>query len=1471
MTASRTLALVLVLAGASFAASPAAAEPAPEPPAVPAPLLPWVPWVMHDHKTEICTASGSERLCTWPGRLAVRIDPHGGAFKLDVWLDRPGRVRLPGDARLWPQNVVDGRELPTLRQDEDGKPWVRLASGLHVVTGRFDWKRPPEVLTVPPEVGMVTLIVSGEAVTRLRRQEDRLWLQQGTGDGAEETDSLRVSVHRRLQDGVPLRVTTRLELKVAGRTRDAHLGKVLLAGGRPVAVRSELPVQVAPDGNVRAHVRPGSHRIEIDALHADDPKELAPPKPGPSFDPHEVWLWLPDETLRSVELSGLTAVDPERTSLASDWRGGPTWMARHGDQLKLQVARRGLEEPPPNRLELQRAIWLDLDGKGLSVRDHLTGEMHRDWRLDWGGAGELGRVSDQGEHRDLLITANAKTSRPGVELRKGKLDLQAELRLQEAGEGLQAVGWDFDAQRLRATLYLPPGWRLLGASGVDRMPGTWLASWTLFDFFLVLMVALGTAKLIGWRWGGIALAALVLSHGENGTPSWVWLNLLAALALVRVLPTGAKWWRRLAQAYRALVVLALVLILVPFAIGQVRHGLYPQTGQPGDWSDDLGMVLSGGDMAKAAAPQEEMAADFKAEAPKKKRWLKRGKKPASGRSILSKGDYARVRQQLQQIDPNAVVQTGAGLPDWRWSSWALDWSGPVRRDHKIELFLVSPTWNLALALLRVALLLALALALCEFGALRRWLARMSVSSPAGTASSPTGGGAASWLVLALLPILAGLPASAQARKMSRRPPTPPPVPQQVQQQIQQQDNRNQQIQNAVNNAINQIPAVPGVNLRAGPEPSQEMLDTLRDRLLAATACKGPCVTVSNMTLAVRDRQVELRAEVHAQRLAAWALPGPLAALAITEVQVDEQGTDHLRRSEGGLLQVQLPAGRHVVFARGQLGGGRVVTLRFDPQGRPHRLAFDGAGWRIDGLDSTGVPDDSVQLARQATTAEADSRVDAGQSELPPWFTVERHLLLGLPWQVRTVVRREVAERPQLVKIPLLAGEAVMTEGVRVEEADGSRLALVSLARGVSEFPFTSELPIAPEIQLAAPSGQPWTERWTVACSPIWRCDFSGPAPVRRETAQGLLEPHWRPWPGETLKVAVVRPKGATGQAVTVDRVDYRVRPGQRLLEATLDLRIRASQGGWRKIGLPAGAELQKVEIDGKDRHIRPDEKGVVHLPLRPGEQRFVLRWQQPWSRSVIERAPAVDLGGPAVNARVRIELGQERWLLWALGPSWGPAVLFWSHLLVLALLAVLLGRIRPLGVRTWQWLLLGLGFVQLPVVVLLIVVGWFAAVAWRQRFWRERIDPLWVVPFNLGQVALVGYTVVALICLYAAIHTNLLLDLDMQVRGGGSDNDSLVWYVDRVTDTLPSAAIISLPVLVWRLVMLLWSLWLVWALLRWLPRSWRAFSQDGLWRRGPQRQAAPQSSTRDPAPSTADTSGAPIPPPPPAEQTPDDS
>ena len=1388
-SALTTTALLLLCAGGAEAQDSAVA--------VPPQLAPWTGWVLHNHPEITCTRSsdGDTRQCVWPGRLQVEASDAGGTFTLSVWLDRPSLVRLPGGSDMWPQEVQGGAGAPlVLRAGGDGYPEVELPRGAHTVRGRFVWSKPPEVLQVPPELGVVQLTLRDAAVEHPRFDaEGRLWLDVGgaASGEADQADSLRVSVYRQIHDGVPIRVVTRLALNVSGKAREVSLGAVLPGESRPVAIRSGLPVQIGGDGGVKVYIKPGTHRVEIDTLITEDVKAItAPELEGEEFDPQEVWVWKPDEALRSVELSGLTSVDPERTSLPADWRGGTTFLAEPGQALSLKQTRRGEAEPAPNSVQLHRTLWLDLDGRGYTVRDQLTGTLNQDWRLNYAADGQLGRVTLRSQNDDLLITTDADSAQSGVELRQANLNLQAELRLEETLGEIAIVGWDHDVQQLSADVHLPPGWMLLGGSGVDQMYGTWLDSWTLFDFFFVLMVSLALGKLCGWHWALLAAIALGLSHGHGDAPYWVWISLLVSLALLRVLPDG--WWRRGVFVFRVAALATLVIILAPYCQEQIRYAIHPQVSQAGYFSpaaSNMDITLADrnyeqhDEMAKAEEGQAASAPMEQKAMPRKRRG-KADKDTWSLDSSNSNGRFQKmayssqeVQAQLQQIDPNAVVQTGPGLPNWSWQSWRLSWTGPVRKDHTIRLWLLSPSWNSALSFLRVALLIAMALLLVARQDMT-WTRRDEEGGDDDSPAPPSTG-AAALLVAALAGAsLAVAPGAAQAQEAA---------------------------------------------------PRAELLSELESRLLAESMCGGPCVVIGQADITVQDRTWTMRAEAHVQKDSSWALPGPADPLRLDEVKVDGLPTLQLRRDPGGLTMVRLPAGRHTLEVTGRLVNRNVVTVQFDEETRPRTVTFRSEAWTVDGINDKGVPDSSLQLTRSQPSRPSGPKPEAGAAsqELPPWYQVERYLALGMPWQIRTQVRRDDSGRPQLVKLPLVPGEKVISEGFRVEDGQ----VLVDFPRGVSQVGYVSELPITPDITLTAAEGMPWSETWSVECSRMWRCGFSDLPPTRTIDTDRTYLPTWRPWPGEQLVITVNRPKGVKGQASTVDEVLYTVTPGKRLMQATLNMTVRASQGGWQKVTLPEGAELQQVQINNAARNIRPRDR-VVTLPLQPGRQTFMLSWQQPWERSIVERMPPVLIGQSAVNARLTIHRGDARWLLWARGPDWGPAILFWSHLIVLLILATILGQFKALHLKTWEWLLLAIGFSQLPIPALIPVVAWFGVLSWRKMkpqasWWR----------FDLLQLTLVGLTLICVGVLSAAIRTNLLIDVDMQVRGAQSSNTVLQWYIDQIgpDGALPEASIISLPILVWRLLMLAWALWLVARLLSWVPWGWQAFSHDGLWRSWPRR------------------------------------
>jgi hypothetical protein len=205
--------------------------------------------------------------------------------------------------------------------------------------------------------------------------------------------------------------------------------------------------------------------------------------------------------------------------------------------------------------------------------------------------------------------------------------------------------------------------------------------------------------------------------------------------------------------------------------------------------------------------------------------------------------------------------------------------------------------------------------------------------------------------------------------------------------------------------------------------------------------------------------------------------------------------------------------------------------------------------------------------------------------------------------------------------------------------------------------------------------------------------------------------------------------------------------------------------------------------------------------------------------------PRVGLAGAAVNVTQRLTVPPERWLILTRGPAWGPAVLFWPYLLFVLVVALVLARVPVSPLTSRQWTLLGVGLSVLPALAALVVAAFVFALTL-----RGRRPPRNVFAFDALQLLLAAWALVSLGILYVAIHQGLLFRPDMQVAGGSSSDTLLAWYADRVDGQLPAAGVLSLPLWGYRVVMLLWALWLAASLVQGVGPAWLAFGEGGLWR-----------------------------------------
>ena len=1311
---------------------------------VPAALQPWVDWVLHDQQDRRCPVNYDavdRRQCVWPSALQLALDARGGQFDQQVYADRESWLILPGDRRHWPQEVrLDALLVPVLERDD--RPAIKAPTGAHQIGGRFVWQALPDSIRVPTQNALLELRIDGRPVAVSRIESDGiLWLRQRPTELAQQ-DDLDLQVFRLLTDGIPFEVETRLELRVSGQAREEMLGHVLLPDFLPLALNSPLPARLEPDGRLRVQLRPGSWTINLTARHRGPVDALARPTIETPWPEQEIWSFRAQNALRVVQVSGAPALDPAQTRLPEAWRQWPAYLVQPGEALRFATRTRGDTESTPESLTLDRTLWLDFGGGGYTVQDRLSGNLNRT-RLDAAPALKLGRVEINDE--DQFITQSSDAGATGVEVRRlNDLQLVADSRLELAATSdLPTVGWRVAPQHVNATLNLPPGWRLLAATGPDSTGNAWLYSWNLLDLFVVLVIAFGFGKLWGWPWGIAALLGMALIYHEPNAPLYVWLNILAAVALLRVLPPGR--FRVLIGVYRRLALLALLVIGALFAVQQVRSALYPQL-EPFDF-DEPPLIGLAAFLPNEPMPQavDEIQAYNRA--------------PSS--VVPRKGD--RSKKMQQQYAPDIKVQTGPGLPVWNWQRATLRWNGPVAADERLQLWLLPPWGTRLLLLLGLALLAAMGGRVFVAG--QRNID--PASQPPRDGAEPGGigspGAAAAVLSLLLAGLLLGAPPAARAEW-----------------------------------------------------PTPELLETLRDRLTEPPDCQR-CGDLAALALTAKGDDLTLRLSLHAQVDTAVPLPLPREGLIVRAVELDGQAAI-LLRDPAQLLWLRLPAGLHELTVTAAVPDA-VATLQLPLPMAPGRVELDVEGWLVEGYIE-GRADKQLQLTRQRQTAATP--LQAGV--MPPFVQVEREIVLDVDWQVRTRVRRlSQADSAAVVEIPLLPGERVTTPDVRVR--DGR--VLLNLPPDRAEAVWNATLSRSDSLVLKAAERDDFVEVWQLRASSLWHVQSTGIPLVQRVDAEGQWLPEWRPWPGEQVTLTIDRPEGAPGGTATIDRSQLRLSPSQRLSEATLEMTIRASRGADQTVTLPAGAILTSVRINDVQQPIQQQGQQVV-LPLTPGVQRIALVWRSEQGIGTRYETPVVDLGGPSVNATLSVSLPRNRWVLLAGGPVMGPAVLFWGVLLVILVGAIVLARVGGTPLRVHEWFLLGVGLSQSHVLAILVVAGWLLLLA-RRKHWADR--EMGAFKFDLAQLALALLTLVAGAVLLGAIEQGLLGSPDMQIAGNHSSAWQLNWYQDRVAGSLPTAWVMSAPMLLYRGLMLAWALWLALAILRWLGWAWSCFSAGGLWRR----------------------------------------
>ena len=171
-------------------------------------------------------------------------------------------------------------------------------------------------------------------------------------------------------------------------------------------------------------------------------------------------------------------------------------------------------------------------------------------------------------------------------------------------------------------------------------------------------------------------------------------------------------------------------------------------------------------------------------------------------------------------------------------------------------------------------------------------------------------------------------------------------------------------------------------------------------------------------------------------------------------------------------------------------------------------------------------------------------------------------------------------------------------------------------------------------------------------------------------------------------------------------------------------------------------------------------------------------------------------------------------------------MLFWGVLIVVTLLGLALSQVPGLPLTAVDAVLLATGLTLCNLPTTLLVAAWFIVMLVRER-WVDATERRALK--NSIQVLTAAVSVVAVLALVLSVPFALLGSPEMQITGYGSTGYNYRWFSDHSGEGLPTAWVFSLPLWIYRGAMLAWSLWLAFALLRWMKWAWQRWVTPVGW------------------------------------------
>lgn len=606
-------------------------------------------------------------------------------------------------------------------------------------------------------------------------------------------------------------------------------------------------------------------------------------------------------------------------------------------------------------------------------------------------------------------------------------------------------------------------------------------------------------------------------------------------------------------------------------------------------------------------------------------------------------------------------------------------------------------------------------------------------------------------------------------------------------------------------------------------PNDTLLNNLKGFLLTPHSCFPNCANVNSGNVTIKNNHAVINLEISAVEKVIVPLPGDRSKWFPSKVLLNGTESNALNLSNGK-LSIIIPQGTHTVSLQGKILESP-VEIPFPMT--VHNLSFESDEWETKSIINGDLPSGSLHLAKAKMNKELQQLSEQTTSNIVPFVEVERFIKLDNEWRVETTVRRKAPQTGSIeLLLPLVKGELPLQTNLQ----DSNGFIRVMLPDNVSEFNWTSNLKKDSLIVLSATEQKYWTEIWKLSAAPKWHVKLRGIAPVPNGLEHYGTYPVWKPHPQDVCSIFVNRPNPVPGPTYTIYKVDLNSNVSQSQRVNTLNFEILSSQARQIRIEIPSVDKVEEVSVGSVAQFVSfKDDK--LDISLHPGYQNIQIKWDTNEKIGFVVKTPQIKFDENPININIGANLPENRWILFTGGPTQGPAVLLWPILIAIVIFSFLLSKVSFIPVKMYQWLLLFIGLSTVETIGGLFLLPWFFLTAWRAKSDKIQTSKY----FNVVQFLIVLAFFIGAAALIYAIPKSLLSNPDMVIQGVSSHGNKFSWFQDLSDKILPIAWVISLPIWVYKIVMMVWSIWVAFTIPSWVNWGWKAFTKDIVWKKSTKR------------------------------------